>query len=87
MDDWKKTNETSLPEKKKDVYCHLNMDYFTHADYGNRKGVYKDFEINFFGKWHDFYIERDTSFLADAFRNFRKKFINFILQDWHGKHF
>ena len=50
MDDWKKTNETSLPEKKKDVYCHLNMDYFTHADYGNRKGVYKDFEINFFGK-------------------------------------
>ena len=31
IDDWKKINETSLPEKK-DFYSHLNMEGITDAD-------------------------------------------------------
>ena len=32
MDDWKKINETLLPEKE-DFYSHLNMEDITDADY------------------------------------------------------
>ena len=42
MDDWKKPNETSLPEKE-DFYSHLNMENITGADYAQAKRVYKDF--------------------------------------------
>ena len=31
MDDWKKLNETSLPEKE-DFYSHLNIEDMTDAD-------------------------------------------------------
>ena len=33
-DDWKKLNETSLPEKE-DFYSHLNMEDITDADYAH----------------------------------------------------
>ena len=36
MDDWKKFNETSLPEKA-DFYRHLNMEDITDADYTHAK--------------------------------------------------
>ena len=42
MDDWKKSNETSLPEKE-DFYSHLNIEDITGADYAQAKRVYKDF--------------------------------------------
>ena len=38
MDDWKKVNETSLPEKE-DFYSHLNMEYITDVDYEHVKRV------------------------------------------------
>ena len=45
MDDWKKFNETTLPEKE-DFYSHLNMEDITNADYVQAKKDCKDFEIN-----------------------------------------
>ena len=42
MDDWKKINKTSLPEKE-DFYSHLNMEDITDADYAHAKRVSKDF--------------------------------------------
>ena len=36
MDDWEKSNETSLPEKQ-DFYSHLNMEDITDADYAHVK--------------------------------------------------
>ena len=45
MDDCEKSNETSLPEKKKDFYSQLNMEDITDADYVHAKRVCKDFEI------------------------------------------
>ena len=42
MDDWKKFNETPLPEKE-DFYNDLNMEDITDADYAHAKRVSKDF--------------------------------------------
>ena len=58
-DDWEKFNETSLPEKE-DFYSKLNMEDITDADYTHAKRVYKDFEINTLGEYHDLYIQSDT---------------------------
>ena len=70
MDDWKKFNKTSLPEKE-DFYIHLNMEDITDADYTHKKIVHKDFEINKLGEYHDLYVQSDTLFLGDAIDNFQ----------------
>ena len=54
IDDWKKFNEASLPEKKKDFYRHLDTEDITDADYVHPKRVCKDFEIKHLGEYHDF---------------------------------
>ena len=69
VDNWKKFNETSLPEKE-DFYSHLNMEDDTDADYTNAERVCKDFEIKNLGEHHDLYVESDTLSLADVFENF-----------------
>ena len=67
MDDWEKSNETSLPEKE-DFYSHLNMEDITNADYAHAKRVCKDKNL---GEYHDFYVQRDTLKLANVFENFK----------------
>ena len=54
IDDWKKFNEVSLPEKKKDFYRHLDTEDITDADYVHPKRVCKDCEIKHLGEYHDF---------------------------------
>ena len=58
-DDWEKFSEASLPEKE-DFYSKLNIEDITDADYTQAKRVYKDFEINTLGEYHDLYIQSDT---------------------------
>ena len=70
MDDWKKFNETSLPEKE-DLYSHLNMEDITDENYGHAKRVRKVFEIKCLGEYHDLYVQSNTLLLADVFDNFR----------------
>ena len=48
MDDWKKFNETSLPEKE-DFYSQLNMEDITDADYAYSKIACKGLEIKNLG--------------------------------------
>ena len=43
MDDWKKFNETSLPEKG--FHSHLIMEDIRDTDYTHKKRVCKDFKI------------------------------------------
>ena len=69
MGDWEKFNETLLPEKE-DFHSHLNMEDITDADYTHTKRVSKDFEIKNLGKYHNLYVQSDTLFLADVFKNF-----------------
>ena len=59
MDDWKKSNETSLPEKE-DFYSHLNMENIIDADYAHAKRVCKDFEIKDLGEYHNLYVQIHT---------------------------
>ena len=68
MDDWKKFNETSLPEKE-DFYSHSNMKDITDADYVHEKGNCKDFEIKNLGEYHELYVQSDTLLLGDVFEN------------------
>ena len=59
MDDWKKFNEMSLPEKE-DFYSHLNMEDIADTNYVHAKRVCKDFERKNLGKYHDLYVQSDT---------------------------
>ena len=67
VNDWKKFNETLLPEKEQ-FYSRLNMEDIIDADYSHVKRVYKDFEIK--GEYHDLHIESNTFVLSDVFENF-----------------
>ena len=72
MDEWKKCNETLLPEKE-EFYSDLNMVDITDADYTHANRVYEDFEIKKLSKYHDLYLKDDILLLADVFRKFYKK--------------
>ena len=82
MDDWKRFDETSLPEKE-DFHCHLNMEDITDADYVHSKRVCKDFELKNLGKYHDLYVQSDTLLLAHVFENIKicvLKYMSLILK-------
>ena len=70
-DDWKKFNETTLPEKE-EFYSNLNIEEIKDADYMYDKRVCKDFEIKEIGEYHDLYLKSDTLLLAGVFENVRK---------------
>ena len=68
MDDWKKFNETTLPEKE-ELYSNLNINEITDVDYRHGKRVCKDFELKRLGEYHDLYLKSDMLLLADALKN------------------
>ena len=80
MDDWKKFNATSLPEKE-DFYSHLNMEDITDADYTHAKKVCKGFETKKLGEYHDLYVQSDTLLLADVFENFKNTYLQIFELD------
>ena len=72
MEELKKFNEPSLPEKE-EFYSNLNKEDIADADYMHAKRVSsKDFERKNLGEYHDLYLNNDTLLLADVFENFRK---------------
>ena len=77
MDDWKKFNETSLPEKE-DFYSHLNMEEISDADHTHTKRFYKDYHIKKLEKYHDLYAQSDTLLLFDEFDNFRNMYLKIV---------
>ena len=70
MDSWEKFNETSLPSKK-DFYSNFNMENINEIDYRHGNNVFKKFELENLGEYHDLYVRSDTLLLADVFENFR----------------
>ena len=70
MDSWERFNETSLPSKE-DFYCNLNMEDIDDVDYRHGNKVFKGFELDNLGDYHDLYVKSDTLLLADVFENFR----------------
>ena len=69
MDDWRKFNETLLPEKEY-FHSHLIMEDVTNADYTDRKRVCKHLKIKNLGEFHDLYVQYDILLLADVFEYF-----------------
>ena len=47
------------------------MEDISDAEYGHTKEVFKGFEIENLGEYHDLCIENDTLLLDDIFENFR----------------
>ena len=62
--------EISLPSKE-DFYSNLNMKDINDIDYRHAYNVFKRFELENLGQYHDLYMQSGTLLLADVFENFR----------------
>ena len=70
MDSWERFDETSLPDKE--AFCSsLNMEDITDVDHRHAKRVFKSLNNKNLGHYHDLYIQSDTLFLVDVFKDFR----------------
>ena len=70
MDGWNKFNEELMPSKEL-FYSNLTLENIGEVDYMHANNVFKTFELNNLGDYHDLYVRSDTLLLADVFENFR----------------
>ena len=70
MDGWDRFNEKTLPNKES-FYSSLMMEDISASDYAHANNVFKKFNINNLGEYHDLYVRSDTLLLADILENFR----------------
>ena len=75
MDEWNKYDENELPVKKY-FYSNLTMEDISDTDYKHANNVFKKFNLNNLGDYHDLYVRSDTLLLADIFENFRNACLN-----------
>ena len=75
MDEWNKSDEEQLPCKES-FYSNLTMEDISDTDYKHANNVFKKFNINNLGDYHDLYVRSDTLLLADIFENFRNAYLN-----------
>ena len=71
MDSFERFNETSLPLKEA-FYSKQTDLHISDEDYEHAKKVWKAYECEMLGEYHDLYLATDTVLLADVFENFRK---------------
>ena len=83
MDGWDRFNEKVLPDKDS-FYSNLTMEDISKTDYAHANNVFKKFNINNLGEYHDLYVRGDTLLLADIFENFRQSCLkNYELDPAH----
>ena len=70
MDNWKRFDETSLPDKES-FYSSLNMENIDDIDYRHGNNVFTKFKLKNLGEHHNLYVQSDTLLLVDVFENFR----------------
>ena len=70
IDEWNKFNEKVLLSKES-FYSNLTLENITKTDYAHANNVFKKFNNNNLGEYHDLYVRSDTLLLADIFENFR----------------
>ena len=66
IDEWDKFNEKVLPGKDS-FYSNLTLENISERDYAHANNVFKKFNINNLGEYHDLYVRSDTLLLADIF--------------------
>ena len=71
-DSWERFKEESLPDKES-FYSELNNEHITDEDYEHAQKVQSTFNIKNVGKYHDLYVQSDTTLLADVFKSFKDK--------------
>ena len=69
IDGWDKFNEKIIPSKES-FYSNLTLENISESDYAHANNVFKKFNINHLGEYHDLYVRSDTLLLADIFENF-----------------
>ena len=75
MGDWNKFNEKII---------NLTLENITKTDYAHANNVFKIFNINNLGEYHDLYVRSDRLLLADIFENFRQSCLkNYELDPAH----
>ena len=83
IDGWDKFNEKIIPSKEL-FYSNLTLENISEVDYMHANNVFKTFELNNLGDYHDLYVRSDTLLLADVLENFRKACIkNYELDQAH----
>ena len=83
IDEWDKFNEKVLPGKDS-FYSNLTLENISETDYAHANNVFKKFNINNLGEYHDLFVRSDTLLLADIFENFRKSCLkNYELDPAH----
>ena len=75
MDEWNKFDEKELPVKES-FYSNLTMEDISNTDYKHANNVFKKFDLNNLGDYHDLYVRSNTLLLADIFENFRHACLN-----------
>ena len=84
MDEWNKFDEKKLPCTES-FYSTLTMEDISDTDYKHANNVFKKFNLNNFGDYHDLYVRSDTLLLADVFENFRNACLhNYELDPMHS---
>ena len=72
MNEFKKFNETELPDKK-EFYSRLGEEDISDKDYERAQHIWKHFKIKNLGEYHDLYLKTDVLLLTDIFENFRNQ--------------
>ena len=71
IDEWDEFNEKIIP-RKESFYSNLTLEDISKTDFAHTNNVFKKFNINNLGEYHDLYVRSDTLLLADIFENFRQ---------------
>ena len=71
MDSFEKFEDDLLPAKN-EFYSILNDTHISDELYNHAQKIWKEFEIETMGQYHDMYLKCDVLLLADVFENFRK---------------
>ena len=83
IDGWDKFNEKIMPSKEL-FYSNLTLENIIETDYAHANNLFKKFNINNLGEYHDLYVRSDTLLLADVFENFRQSCLkNYELDPAH----
>ena len=80
MDSFEKFDQTELPAKEQ-FYSILNDQHITNDEYDHAKEVWKAFNIETMGEYHDLYLKSDMLLLADVFESFRKTCLQYYKLD------
>ena len=79
IDSFDKFNQ-KLPTKE-DFFSIMNNEHITDEDYNHALKVWKTFNIQNMGEYHDIYLTSDILLLADVFENFRKTCLEYYQLD------